>query len=106
MEDCFLCGHQAILFLMQTEIDLVNGLLGFIYMYRTLKKNVFNHQSIKYNKEEYNSATCLLSKMAKSLLPKISNNQKLQAKAATHVWLKLQWTIRDHCDLVLFLFHS
>lgn len=35
---------------MQTEIDLVNGLLGFIYMYRTLKKNVFNHQSIKYNK--------------------------------------------------------
>lgn len=50
MEDCFLCGHQAILFLMQTEIDLVNGLLGFIYMYRTLKKNVFNHQSIKYNK--------------------------------------------------------
>lgn len=79
MEDCFLCGHQAILFLMQTEIDLVNGLLGFIYMYRTLKKNVFNHQSIKYNKGGIQSCDVFIKQDGK-----IPTSQNLkQSKAAS-----------------------
>lgn len=85
--------------------DLVNGLLlGFRYMYRTLKKKVFNHQSIKCNEGEI-QFFCVFNKQYGIATSK-NLNQNLRAKAGARVWLTLQWTIWDHCDLVLFLFHS